>query len=749
MRSFSYVAKLSLCMSLSIFTVACQSDKETTKKDETFNTKTQAATNTSMVKVPSLRDVPKADGKALVQTAYLRERLNDSIFAYARIPNVWSFLGSPKGNVYDSAVDSKAFSEAAQSIKEGFNTNVIPDFPQESRLFVQLLSQSITSPIELAVLKGVDPAIPTPNVLLSAGVDFESSESIQTVLNAFAESSPQFEVSKAMNEEGYAEITISGMNGQIIWDKNLSRLFILGGVSLSPNNLSDFLKTLVANDTHQMLAVEKTIDESGQGVFAWANPRYLSETGNALGMQRQLAPLAMMGVGSMKNIAMGAGTSKGINRFKYVIEMPVMGFRSYMPIIKSNPTFNVSGKTDVVAVLGLPSKSEFLSIENTISLAARPKEMQAYYDGKKKFAKTLGFNLEDIFDFFGQDVSVVSGEAGLYFAVRLNNQVAFKKMLETSVKDFNLGYEQRTIAGHTYHHLKIPTINSDTFDEMMKNSRGNSRDKEGQKLLKRVLTSPTHLYWEQEGDYLIMAGIPQTLMDRHYVSPTRPVNEWLEKQQRIDSKGSLLMVTMRNEGSAEFIYRLQLGLLSYLGDIVERPVDLFALPSPREAKLPKEGALGAKITSSETQIAFELTYEHNPLEFLLAQRGYESIMAVGILSSIAVPAYQEYMIRAEIGSGLATAKSVTLELNEFEIENARYPNQAEIDRLNLNKKMPTHSISVEKDTGKVTVKFKHNNLRGLRNTLIMVPPTKGVSTRWTCESKIYRKYLPRECRRAY
>ena len=135
----------------------------------------------------------------------------------------------------------------------------------------------------------------------------------------------------------------------------------------------------------------------------------------------------------MKNIALGSGTSGGINRLKYIAEMPVIGFRSYLPIIKTFPTFNVAGETKMIASFGIPSRASFSSIENTIALVTPPKDMDAYFKAKKSFKSALGFDVEDIFDFFGQDVSFVSDEAGSYMAIRLNDAEKFKSTLDSSV----------------------------------------------------------------------------------------------------------------------------------------------------------------------------------------------------------------------------------------------------------------------------------------------------------------------------
>lgn len=747
MRSFSTLTKLSLCASLAIFTAACDSDKSTSKSTDS---KTPESVETQVVKAPiveavKLRPVVEAKGEALVQNAYLRERLTNATFAYARVPNIWSFIGTPKGNVYDAALNSQPFVDAATGIKEGFAENVIPELPPEIHSLARLITASLNSPIEIAAIKASNPDVPVPNFLLSAGVKFDSQDQIQALLTELADASHKIDIIKPMSTAGYAEIDADGSLIQVIWDQSLSRLFILGGVDTQTGSLESLLKTLASNDTHQMLAVEKTIDESGQGLFAWVNPKSFSDISKAMGREQEYAAMAMSGLGSMKNIAVGMGTSQGINRLKFAIDMPVFGFRAYLPAIKTAPTFNLAGKTNLVAVMGIPDKRSILALEQLMTMAIPPKGQQEYLSVKQTFAEKMGFEIEDIFAMFGQDISLVSGEVGMHLAIRLNDKAMFKKMLDTSVKEFNLPYEERVINGHTYHHLQIPPMDMSEFDELL--SQGGNDDE--LKILKRFMNAPGRLFWEQEGDYLIMASIPQILIDRHYVETTMPVNEWLENEQRISSEGSLFMLSVRNEGLAETMYRFQVELLGYLGDFVDRPVDLFSLPSPKEANLPKSGSAGIKITSSDRQIALELVYENNPFELLFTQSGYMAVAAVGVMSAVAIPAYQDYTFRVKCSEGVLAAKTLTLGLENFKRDHSRFPSAAEIDDLSLNKQSANYALSVEPDTGKIIVSFHSFTPGGSAKSLIMTPSDDEGTTDWACHSDIEDKHLPQDCRSSY
>ena len=740
--------QVSVVITLSIILLsACQSDKQNKETDlKTNDVKTSETAISTEQKIAALRKFEAASDKKIVQAAFLNDHLPESAFAYARIPNLWSFFGTAKGNIFDTALNAKPFFDSLNGIKNGFNENIIPDISDENiQIITRLILKNLTSPIEAIAITGVDPAVPTPNLVISAAVDFKSVDEIQKTLETLAEKAPEIEIKKAMQADGYAELNIAKMSTQLQWNKEQSRITLLLGLSLSPNNLTDTIKTFVANPDHPMKVTEKTIDTSGQGFFLWANPRELARVSGAVGMQNQIAPLAVMGVNSMKSIAIGEGSSGGIKRLKYVIEMPVTGFRSYMPIVKTSPDFDVMGETNLVATLGLPSTAGFAAIENTIALVSKEKDMKDYYEFKKKFNESLGFRVDDIFEFFGQDINLVSDEAGTYAAVRLNNAEKFKNTLENSVKNLNLEYRQREIGGHIYHHLKIPSLYTQNPEEKAAKKSAIPENK----LLDRFLSLPSDFYWEEEGDYLILSDIPQTLIDRHYIKTKTPVKDWLKQQQRIEPEGSLLMVSVRNKGVAKKMYRMHLSSLNLLADFAGKPIDLFDLATPIEANIPEENSYGLKVTSSETHLAFELNYESNPYEFLLAGSAYQGVAVVGILASVALPAYQDYTVRAAVVEGYSKATQVQYELDEFEIKNGRYPNEAEIKAKGFDKRHGKYSIKVEANTGEIKLKINNIKLRSYNKDISLVPPKQGVSIRWTCKTKMLHKYRPIQCRNNY
>ena len=728
----SFSIRWSVALLAGLLITACE-------KPQTPQPTGESGTGTSGKPV-AMRPVQPASGELPSRQSYLRDVLPTSAYAYARIPSTWGVIGVPTGGALDRAVGSAPYVDAVRAIREGFGATVVPDLPQDVQFMTRFFLQHATSPIEAAALASPDPASPIPNVLLTTTMDFTSVEALNVFLSQAAMQYPAIQVLESVKATSAGMLSVVGVPTQVQWDAASSRLYMLSGTALQPASLADALKTLQSNPAHPMRSMEKTIDASGQGLFIWVNPPKLLELANATGQQEQVAMLALFGLTSMKSVGIGMGTSGGIHRLKTVVDMPQMGFRAFLPVIKDAPVFSAAGAPKAVAVLGLPSPDDLVSIEAAAATLNTPEDMRAYREFKKLFAEKAGISIEDILASLGQDVSFVSDEAGQYLAVRVKDAPKFQSLIDSSAQRFGLKYSQREIAGHTYHHLRVPSIDSLYVKEM------DEERMQGAKLFKRFLDVPSHIYWVKEGDYLLMASLPQVLMDRNYITTRTPVDRWLQKQQRMDASGALLMASVRNEGLPAFMYRMNLEVLSYLGDVVERPVDMFALPTPREAGLPKEGAFGVKITSSDTQLAFELAFENNPVEFLLAGNGYTGVAVAGVLAAVAIPAYQDYTVRAQVTEGVNATQAVRQYLEEFARSNGRYPSAAEIEELDLSDfETSKYHVFISPDDGRVVVEFDHEALDE-GNVLVFTPHVEDNALLWECESELETKYLPRECR---
>jgi type II secretory pathway pseudopilin PulG len=193
------------------------------------------------------------------------------------------------------------------------------------------------------------------------------------------------------------------------------------------------------------------------------------------------------------------------------------------------------------------------------------------------------------------------------------------------------------------------------------------------------------------------------------------------------------------------MYRMSLELLTFLGDLVGRPVDLFKLPTPREAGIPEQGAYGIKIASTEARMSFELAFESNPAEILFAGSGYSGLAVAGIIAAISIPAYQDYTVRAKVVTAVGATSGARALIAEFVQTHGRFPNEAELAGFDLSPfSADFYELAISPDDGRITLGLTLEPVSG--ETIVLVPQLQGKQLSWGCSSSMADKYLPASCK---
>jgi type IV pilus assembly protein PilA len=131
------------------------------------------------------------------------------------------------------------------------------------------------------------------------------------------------------------------------------------------------------------------------------------------------------------------------------------------------------------------------------------------------------------------------------------------------------------------------------------------------------------------------------------------------------------------------------------------------------------------------------------------------IAILGILMAIAIPAYQDYTVRARVSEGLMTAAAAKLAVSETRASEARWPN-SNSQAGSYKTVHTTYVSSVGILTGGVIeVLYSGNSkLAGAANTKLVLTPTFNGSIQWSCNGNagfgtvgsIPPKYVPANCR---
>jgi type IV pilus assembly protein PilA len=130
------------------------------------------------------------------------------------------------------------------------------------------------------------------------------------------------------------------------------------------------------------------------------------------------------------------------------------------------------------------------------------------------------------------------------------------------------------------------------------------------------------------------------------------------------------------------------------------------------------------------------------------------VAIIGILAAIAIPAYQDYTIRAQVSEGLNLAGGAKAAVSEYTMDRGSFPSTNVIagisNAVDINGSYVT-SVTVGAG-GVISVLYggskpAHAILGGARLTL--TPATNAGSVEWVCASgapAIAAKHLPAACR---
>jgi type IV pilus assembly protein PilA len=124
------------------------------------------------------------------------------------------------------------------------------------------------------------------------------------------------------------------------------------------------------------------------------------------------------------------------------------------------------------------------------------------------------------------------------------------------------------------------------------------------------------------------------------------------------------------------------------------------------------------------------------------------VAIIAILASIAIPAYQDYVIRTQVSEGLILADGVKSAVWDYVSFHGTFPSDNNAAGI-----APETSISgkyvseVLIQDGKIKAKFGNlANAAILNQTVILSPSLAPGSIRWACNSAINGRYLPTSCR---
>ncbi|TDJ64485.1 MAG: prepilin-type N-terminal cleavage/methylation domain-containing protein [Proteobacteria bacterium] len=123
------------------------------------------------------------------------------------------------------------------------------------------------------------------------------------------------------------------------------------------------------------------------------------------------------------------------------------------------------------------------------------------------------------------------------------------------------------------------------------------------------------------------------------------------------------------------------------------------------------------------------------------------VAIIGILAAVAIPAYQDYTIRAKVTEGLSLASAAKTAVSEFFATNGRLPDSNVSAGIAMSQSISGNHVDYVQITtdGMIEVYFSAGTITG--DSITLSPDTTGGRVNWSCTGgDLEPRYRPSSCR---
>lgn len=725
-------------------------------KNEQPATSSTAAPAASVVS-SSVAPLPPRASQALLQPAWLRERLPQHLIAYLRIPSAWGFLAAPNGRPLDPALASEPHARIVASLRQAiYKDKVIADSGLAPAL--SLLLGDLDSPIELVGVDQSEAIGPTTVSLVTAKLAIANVETLNQRLAALGQQGVPL-LKAPLNAEGKGELR----QGGFVWfDAANRRLFVVLGLTASMATLDGLIGQLKETRSHRMHDVERQIDGSGQGLFGWINLKGLTGIALARVQNGPGAALQRDFLGKLQTVAFGWGTVDGRGRLQVRWEAPQAKLLSYLAARQYRADIKTAGKPRWAISLTIPDSERLAAFENNLAADFGEEIAQQYREAIAYLGQQYGIVPAEWLRWVGPEWVLFEDASGRFSALRVNDLQAFHQKLDELAKRFNGVRETLKVGATEVQHLMVPGL------AMNLAQQSDAASSQAAALLALWSRLNTHLYWVEDGPWWVFSEVPQALADRAAATLDTDLGNWLKQAQGYTPENVLFGLTSVTQHAHRQMYYAYLGGLQMLGDMLGTPVSLAEMPSAGALKLPVEGASGLTVDATPDRIGWSINYEQSPMELLLAGDGnaLTGVMIMGIMAAVALPAYQDYTARAQVAQVLADSQPLQKAVTDYYVANGKLPKSEQGLDLRVQGNSAKYLEGYGIANGVIVLSFGDQAAAALKAHVLLLTPYRDAkgALDWLCgyaklptgakplvnmtdhANDILPQYLPAQCR---
>jgi hypothetical protein len=697
-------------------------------------------------------EAPAADPKAIAAAqaaisspAWLRQHLPAQTVAYMRFPSPWALVGGvPTGRPLDAALSTKANIDAIAKVREAIAKDATL---ADARIgpALSLLVGELRSPVEVALIDPLGIPAPTSRVVATAALSFDSvdafNKQVATLFTTPVLAAP-------LDARGNGKL-VSG--GAIRYVAAEHRVWITQSMQQPSDGatldelVATFGKSTAATAPATLSALEARIDTSGQGLFGWASVRGVGGVAAAQAGDNPLGKLPADFASKADAVAFGGGTVDGRGQFRMIVHAPQARLLQYIAPRSFAPDFKTVGKPRWAMSVALPSAEGYKAFEDNLNLDFGPENAGKVRDALAKMRQTYGFDVADYTKWLGPESVAFADDAGEFFAIRTRDRKAWYARIDEMTKAGRWRSGETTIDDAHVHWLFMPGAPYLADD-------ANPSSEQIKPFLALAQRVGTRLYWVEEGDWIVLAKVPQALADRAAGKPDTSIADWF-KDRSYPGVRTLLGFTVTSHGAQRDAYYAYIQFLQFMGGIAGSDIDVSALPAAHTLGLPSDGVLGAALETDQDTLGLSLTYEQAPTEFIGHSGAGGAVAGMAIIAAIAVPQYQQYTLRSQVTAALTSAEPAKKAVAERRLASGKFPSSNKAAGLG-----PADSLgndyagSVEVGQGgeiAITLdgEAPHKaDAKLIGGRLVLMPEIEAGRVNWTCAGDgIDAKYLPATC----
>ena len=691
--------------------------------------------------VPQASQVPADWDRSLAEPALLVNTLPGNTQAYLRLPSPWNLLMAPKANALAPALASGPNRQAIATLQHATRAQLERDFGAFGASLALLL-EGLRSPLEIAVL-GDERQPMSAELVVSARLAMDSVELLNDELAQLAGRIAVARLVSRASDEAPGHLLIGPVALHYRFDHESSRLLAVAGMQASAARLAE-VQAWPQSEAIGLHRMEQSLDVDRQGLLLWANGPWLQMAipQGMAGMPVQQRDLAQeWGLAGIDELGLGYGVAGGRGNMGLMLRGGEGAFWDRTLPAADALVFETAGEPRLVIGWRLPDYHWWLAMAEAIVGAEQVAQAVETID--TELHKEIGLRLEDLAAAMAGRYFYIEDDNGAYVLRQAADMAALERLLTALQGHFDLRWEKKRVAGRQLNHLVIPSLPAESESEAVE---AMGADPVLAYLLGQALRVSSHVYWVEEQGDLLMASVPQILTDRARFPARNSLEHWLSGHGR-SSEQALLLAAGRTRDNARRNYYNYLQLLQAAADLLAVPLDLTEFPSARELALAESGQVSAQLDFAERSLGLRLSFDHHPGDLLSGRGGLMGVAAIGVVAAVAIPAYQDYTVRAQIAARMTEAASLRLTIDEHFQAHGALPSGEQAEQLGV---APENDPDLYYDAEQKVIFISLGDLVESQSDawLVLQPNiSQGQILRWDCQGiSVASKLLPSQCR---